>query len=81
MCLVSLTFNITWLWEKISKILLVLFHHSVILPPMPVKSILTFFKLLKPAFQLECIQELLSMGCWEQQGLASPALDMSSVNC
>lgn len=57
------------------------FHHSVILHATPIKSVLTFFKLLKPAFQLGCIQELISMGCWEQQGLASPGLDMSSVNC
>lgn len=42
---------------------------------------LIFLKLLMPAFQLECIQELVSMGCWEQQDLASPGLDMSSVNC
>ena len=81
MCLVFPTFNVTWLWEKVSKILLALFHHSVVLRPMPIKSILTFFKLLKPAFRLECIQELVPMGCWEQQGFPSPALDMSSVHC
>lgn len=72
----------TWFWEKVPKVPpVVICHHSVILRPTPVKSILTFLKLLTPAFQLECVQELVSVGCWEQQDLASPGLDMSSVNC
>lgn len=71
-----------WFWEKVSKCLPVLiFHHSVILCPTFIKSILMFFKLLEPEFQLECIQEPISMGYWEEHGLASPGLDMSSVNC